>query len=386
MGYIRLITLTIAAAIAVPSLAIRSAAAEDAEARAQRELPAAIRALYGVGLSIKKDGDSISVDWGTLDAATWQRYATDYYLPALKTWSSVLMHEWDIVFGESRAWTKKLSAHVLVEPVEKHGLCRGLVRWIEDRDKKDELKDFCTEQQLRHVGSPVVAFRGTAVSYEAPTGYVGVALGDPLFAGTAGRRDVLITVPGPGIHDSYRAYVATPWIANNIPHQSSQRVKDLAAELLVSARRGLASAKKRMARRDKPFAKSRGNVVFTDEMVEGWDPIHPIKRSATPRCRDSYAQIYGPRRRGSYDLTVRANGVLCSNDIESGGVFIKRWSMYGQCRDHLEPGKNEITVVISKNVNRVAGRRLSKNKLRKVKYHSNRVGRALVRAKLTCTK
>lgn len=384
----RFITLT-AAALFVSTAAASFANAETDEERFYRirgERAAAIQALYGVGLSVKADKGGVSIDWGSLDAATYQRYVAEHYLPELKNWHSKLVTESMVTFSETRIYYKKLGAHALIEPLEKLALCERLVMGLgQDYAVREKWTDFCREQALRHVSAPVIAFRGKAVRYDKPRTYVGAKLDEPLFSGGAGSRDVLITLPGPGSLDSWRGYRASQWIANGVRHDAPARLKRLANETKEKASRGLELAKRRIAKRDKRFAKRRGNIVFTDTIVEGWDPIDPIGKKAKPRCWDSYAQIYLPRRNGYYDLTIKANGKQCSNNVESNGT-IKRRSLFGECRKRLVAGANKIEVVIAKNITKKLGKRWNKRELRKQTIYSNRAGKVVLRGRLTCSK
>lgn len=375
-------SLALAAMLALPS---PSRAGDDKPDDRQRV--AAIRALYGAGLSIDTRGDRVTIDWGELDAATYQRYVTRYYLPALEGWYFKLNVSSQIAFGDTNDFVKKKAAHILAEPLEKLDLCEHVAKGIDDSERQKAMLDFCRQQALRHALSPVVTFRGERVSYSSPGKFAGVTMGEPLYSGSDGARDVLITVPGPGKVSSDGPLRTVAWIANNLRYDAPATLERVAREAKQRAGDELRKAKSRVKARDRKLAGSRGAVLFTDHRVEGWEPLQPLSRKARPTCYDAFVHIYGPRRRGTYILTVRANGMQCSDDTVSGG-FIRHWSVLGTCQKQVRSGKNEITVEIAKNVNKLVRKRkrIRHGRIEQDNVYSNKPGKVVTRGALVCTR
>jgi hypothetical protein len=369
-------------ALAVASLIVVATTA-TALAGDDGERAAAIRALYGEGLSIKTSGETVSIDWGSLDAATYERYVAEHYRPFIERVSASL-HPGSAAFPGGGHVETAAAARTLVEPALKNKLCVALAESLSDFKASRDAQIYCGEQALRHARAPTVAFRGVAVSYSGVSTFEGVRLDEPIYQGVA----VLITVSAPGTLDHFGAWRPVPQLVSDLHYEAPAPVKQLARDTRAWARELSAGAEKRIAARDKRFRKPRGAVVFTGAPVSGWEAIQPLGKNASPSCDAAHAHIYGPSRKGFYDLTVRANKVLCSNSVQSQG-FAQHRSIAALCGEHLTAGDNEIEVTIAKNVNRDTGRRriyVKKDRVEGQKIYSNKAGKRLTTAVMTCTR
>lgn len=359
--------------------AATTAAAEPSDA----DRAGAVRALYGDGLAIKTSGDSISIDWGELDAATYQRYARELYRPALEQISADL-NRGSLAYpaGESIATTAV--GRTLIEPVLKMRLCVHLADSIGDFKASRQATFYCNEQALRQAKAPAVAFRGAPVSYSATWTFDGVALDEPIYRDGA----VVITVAAPGALDHFGAWRPVPELVNKLHYEAPPALQALARDTRAWADTLSAGAAARVARRDRRFLKARGSVVFTAAPVSGWEPIEPAGKSDALTCEKAEAHIYGPKKKGTYDLTVRANGVLCANSVQSQS-FVQHRGVIRLCGEQLKSGANTIEVAVSTNVTTDTGRRrvyVKKDRVEARKLYNNRAGKRIATGSITCTR
>lgn len=343
----------------------------------------AIRALYGDGLSIRRSGDTVTIDWGELDAATYRRYVTEYYRPFLERISANLDGA-QSAYPEGHEISTTAAGRTLIEPLLKERLCQALAGSISDYQANLRANLYCTERALAHARAPTVAFRGTKVSYTAPEGFAGITMDEPIFSGAA----VLITVAGPGTLDHFGAWRPVRQLVSTMHYKAPESLQRLASDTRAWADGLSASATRRIAARDRRFLGRRGSVVFTDGPAPGWEPITPLGKRAKPSCSATHAHLYGPKKKGHYDLAVRANGVTCKNLVLSQG-FAKHGSIAKLCGAHLRPGDNTIEVAISNNVTTDTGRRRIHVKADRVearKLYNNRAGKRISSGSITCTR
>lgn len=373
---------------ALATLSTIQPAAADDPATFQADLPLAIRVLYGEGVTVtvSPDKKSVTLDWDRkrLSPAKLQQLIETYYVPRMTDSVGNAIHlDSMLAFSRSRPALKKAGGHILIEPHEKLAICRDLAKRIDGFDREKEMQQYCARRAIETANAPVYAFRGSRVTYPLVEDVAGISFNEPLFVRRGEGRDVVITVAGPRRLDDHRTAKVLEGLANSIPYDAGRDLVAVAARVRAHAQELAKTSAARIARRDAKVAGKRGAVVFTDDFIEGWQPIEPLPASARPSCWDSFVHIYGPAARGSYDVTVRTNGTRCSNDIYSGG-FAEHWSVVGTCKPHLSPGTNRIEVAISRNVNKLVGKRWDPAKRQNVKIYSNKPGKRVATNKLTC--
>lgn len=186
--------------------------------------------------------------------------------------------------------------------------------------------------------------------------------------------------------DTARAAEVVAWIAHDIARDDEHPHRQAALAALGRVAKLADTMKRRARAADRAAIKRIGKrVLFGQVAPDTWQPFRATT-DASPPC-DAFAFLAVPppvRARDGFDLSVTVGGESCHSEVVFGAAEREIVALCGDDQV-LQPGENDVRVTISRNINRVAGKRWDPKRFRKIRYHANTPGKRLATAAWRCT-
>jgi hypothetical protein len=266
-----------------------------------------------------------------------ERFARSHYLPALHE------HGDRIVTAPMRS-TDRLPPGwnwVLNEPAARLRLCQVLADDLDTTDESDAIQAGCQLAALRAAGERL---------------------------------------------DTARAADVQSWIARDLAGDEDHPHRQAALAVLARNARLADTMKARARATERAMVRRSGRrVLFGLVAPDAWQPFRPTTDPA-PACASLAFLAVPPqvRARDGFDLSVSVGGDSCHGEVVFGAAERELPEICGDDQV-LQPGENEVRVTLSRNVNRLAGRRWDPRTRRNVAYHANTAGKRLASATWRCT-
>lgn len=341
---------------------------------------AAIKALYGVGLTMKHDKgkNEISVDYGALDDAKLQEYTREYY-SRYASQAAQSARAFDPSYRE-KMFKKHAFGYVLFDPGAKEALCGAIAYDVPDPQRR-ELGEWCTYQAVIEAGSPLFAFRGKAASFAADSAGDAPTLEErALVPSIDGRFAPLVTIAGPTMREDKRHMTAVASIGANVtdssPHFKAVRALVARANAVTAAKEAAAEGKK------KRLATGAGNVVFGAGSFDEWE-LPPLVKAGddSVACENIHYLAFDRRKKETLTAVFLVDGKGCeSHDL--GAMSIG--GIQESCQQLKDPGKHTITAeIFTVRSGKTGGKRIENGRI--TDEYTASLDKKLSTFKATCT-
>ncbi len=342
------------AAIAAPSIAV---AGTPLSAK-QKFAWEAAQALYGKGLKIKRSKKAVTIKAGSLTQDLYDRYVKEVYLPTMTNLSAGggAPGRWRSDYRDKK-WDHRgptKYAYILLEPAYKFALCRRIaddIAFTPTMEAHARRKSWCAYQAMIEAFTPILEYRGTAVTWKGNRSRGDLKLDDEIFkAGADGHYPIVVTVAGGREIMSKSGNLISGEMLRALNSDFAPKLHRKATKLWKDKARRYHKFEKKVIAKQRKLA--RGKVLFSTQRF-GDSLALPGAKGPIP-CSKSFVLAYAPRkrRRQGYYVSSVIDGKECSSMVLAPGErFATEFHITTGCRDKLRAGtKHTLSMAVHTNI------------------------------------